>query len=281
MAPRLFGTDAGASNPALFTAAAALTEMAGWMAHDAGRDASAKRHFGRALALVQVGGDQQLTAHILGSMSHLASYLGAPEEAVALARRGQVALHGGAANPALEARMLALEARGVASKDPADPAECTRLLLRAERALEDTPASSVSTWVSHFDEGSLASETTRCPRQLGDLEQARQQAERIISLRPSHRTRSRAFGQLALASVLIAQHQPDQACGIAADVLNATQSLGPYLVISQLIQLQRQLEPAVVTEFLNCLQDAVRDRLGFYQLTAEGQQHAGKAWEEP
>jgi hypothetical protein len=37
----------------------------------------------------------------------------------------------------------------------------------------------------------------------------------------------------------------------------------------------------VVTEFLNCLQDAVRDRLAFYQLTAEGQQHAGKAWEGP
>jgi transcriptional regulator with XRE-family HTH domain len=36
MAPRLFGTDAGASNPALFAAAAALTEMAGWMARPAG-----------------------------------------------------------------------------------------------------------------------------------------------------------------------------------------------------------------------------------------------------
>jgi hypothetical protein len=48
------------------------------------------------------------------------------------------------------------------------------------------------TWVSQFDEGSLASETTRCLRQLGDLERGRQQAERIISLRPSHRTRSRA-----------------------------------------------------------------------------------------
>jgi tetratricopeptide (TPR) repeat protein len=121
----------------------------------------------------------------------------------------------------------------------------------------------------------LASDTTRCLRQLGDLEQARQQAERIISLRPSHRTRSRAFGQLALASVLIAQREPDQAIGIAADVLNATQSLGSYLVISQLIRLQRQLEPysgnAVVAKFLNCLQDAVRDRLAFYQLTAEGQ----------
>jgi tetratricopeptide (TPR) repeat protein len=284
MAPRLFGTDAGASNPALFTAAAGLTEMAGWMAHDAGRDASAKRHFGRALALVQVGGDNQLTAHILGSMSHLASYLGASDEAVALARQGQAVLHAGPASPALEARMFALEARGVAGKNPADPAECARLLLRAERALEDTPAAAVSAWVSHFDEGSLASETTRCLRQLGDLEQARQQAERIISLRPSHRTRSRAFGQLALASVLIAQRKPDQAVGIAADVLSATQSLGSYLVINQLIQLQRQLEPysgnAVVAEFLDCLHDAVRDRLAFYQLTVE-RQHPDEASEGP
>jgi hypothetical protein len=32
-------------------------------------------------------------------------------------------------------------------------------------------------------------------------------------------------------------------------------------------------------EFLDCLQDAVRDRLAFYQLTAEGGQHAYEAWE--
>ncbi len=179
--------------------------------------------------------------------------------------------------------MLALEAPRSRRQNPADPAECA-LLLRAEWALEDTLAASVSTWVSHFDEGSLASETTRCMRQLGDLEQARQQAERIISLRPSHRTRSRAFGQLTLASVLIAQQEPDQAVDIAADVLNATQSLGSYLVISQLIQLQRQLEPysgnAVVAEFLNCLQDAVRDRLAFYRPTAEGH-HPREAREGP
>ena len=109
MAPRLFGTDDGASDPALFTAAAALTEMVGWMAHDSGRDTAARRHFGRALALVQVGGDQQLSAHVLGSMSHLASHLGQADEAIALARQGQAALHAGPVNPALEARMFALE----------------------------------------------------------------------------------------------------------------------------------------------------------------------------
>lgn len=283
MAPRLFGTDAGAEDPALFTAAAALTEMAGWMAHDAGRDVSARRHFGRALALVQVGGDQQLTAHVLGSMSHLASYLGEPDEAIALARQGQAVLRAASPNPALEARMLALEARGVAGKDPAHPAECARLLLRAERAVGSAPASLASPWVSHFDEGSLASETTRCLRQLGDLEQARRQAERIISLRPSHRTRSRALGQIALASILIAQDQPDQACGIASDVLSATHSLGSYLVISQLLQLQRRLEPhtsnSTVAEFLDCLQDTVRDRLAFYQLTAKDQHQRHGGWE--
>ena len=255
------------------------------MAHDAGRDVTARRHFGRALALVQIGGDQQLAAHVLGSMSHLASYLSESDEAIALARQGQTVLRAVPANAALEARMLALEARGVASKNPADPAECAGLLLRAERALESAPGAPASPWVSHFDEGSLASETTRCLRQLGDLVQARRQAERIISLRPSHRARSRAFGQLALASILIAQDEPDQGCGIASDVLSATHSLGSYLVISQLLQLRRQLEPyarsATVTEFLNCLQDTVRDRLTFYQLTAEDQHQRYEGWEGP
>jgi hypothetical protein len=119
-------------------------------------------------------------------------------------------------------------------------------------------------------------------RQVGDLDQARQQAERIIVLRPGHRARRRAFGQLALASILIAQGRPDHACGIAAEVLTATQSLGSYLVIAQLPQLQQQLQPyretPAVAEYLDCLQDTVRDRLPFYQLIATDHhdQHGGR-----
>jgi hypothetical protein len=281
MAPRLFGSDAGADDRSLFTAAAALTEMAGWMAHDSGRDTAASRHFGRALALVQVGGDQQLSAHVLGSMSHLASHMGQADDAIALARQGQAVLRTGPASPSLQARTLALEARGMAAKGHASRAECSSLLIRAEKALEDTPAEPASPWVSHFDAGSLASEAARCMRQVGDLAQARQQAERIIILRPGPRTRSRAFGQLAMASILTAQGAPDHACAIAAEVLSATISLGSYLVITQLLQLQQQLQPyrdtSAVAEFLDCLQDTVRDRLPFYQLIATDQhdQHGG------
>jgi hypothetical protein len=275
MAPRLFGSDAGADDQSLFTAAAALTEMAGWMAHDSGRDTAASRHFGRAFALVQVGGDQQLSAHVLGSMSHLASHLGQADDAIALARQGQAVLRAGPASPSLQARMFALEARGTAAKGHVSRAECSSLLLRAEKALEDAPAEPASPWVSHFDAGSLASEAARCMRQVGDLAQARQQAERIIVLRPGTRTRSRAFGQLALVSILIDQGQPDHACAIAADVLSATVSLGSYLVITQLLQLQQQLQPyrdtSAVADFLDCLQGTIRDRLPFYQLIATDQ----------
>ena len=285
VAPRLFGSNNGADNRAVFTAAAALTEMAGWMAHDAGRDTIAKQHFGRSLALVQVGGDHQLSAHVLGSMSHLASHLDQPDEAIELARQGQAVLRTGSASPRLEARLLALEARGFAGQDNRNAGECVKLLLRAEKALENTPAEPTSPWVSHFDEGSLASEAARCMRQLGDLDEARRQAERIVTLRPGHRTRSRAFGQLALITVLIAQGEPDEACGIAYDVLAATQSLGSFLVIGQFLELRQALQPhrgsTVVSDFLACLEETVRERLWLYQwLTKDaGSQHS--QWEGP
>jgi hypothetical protein len=120
-------------------------------------------------------------------------------------------------------------------------------------------------------------------RQLGDLGQARHQAEQIIVLRPGHRTRSRAFGQLALAGILIAQGEVDHACAIAADALSATHSLGSYLVITQLMQLQQQLQPyrasPAVAQFLDCLQDTVRDRLPFYQLLARDHHDQHGGWE--
>ncbi len=285
VAPRLFGSSHGADNRAVFTAAAALTEMAGWMAHDAGRDAIAKQHFGRSLALVQVGGDHQLSAHVLGSMSHLASHLDQPDEAIELARQAQAILQTGSAHPGLEARLLALEARGFAGQDNKDADKCVKLLLRAEKTLENTPAEPPSPWVSHFDEGSLASEAARCMRQLGDLDEARRQAERIVILRPGHRTRSRAFGQLALITVLVAQGKPDEACGIAHDVLATTQSLGSFLVIGQLLELRQALQPhrssTVVDDFLACLDETVRERLWLYQWLAKdaGSQH--RQWEGP
>jgi len=269
--PRLVGDDDDTESNTIFTAAAALTEMAGWMAHDAGRDETAKQHFGRSLALVKIGGDHQLGAHVLGSMSHLANHLSQPDEAIALARQGQAVLHNAAPHPDLEARLLAMEARGFAGLQ--ESSECIKLLIRAEKALDTSPTESPSPWISHFDMGSLASEAARCMRQLGDWAEAQRQAEQIVRLRSSNRTRSRALGQLTLVAALIEQQKPDEACAIAQEVINFTQSLSSFLVIEQLLELQRLLQShranSVVGEFVACLNEALHARQWLYRWLAK------------
>lgn len=267
VAPHMFGVDHGGDGRLVFTAAAALTEMAGWMAHDAGRDQAAERHFARAFDLVKLGRDRQLAVHIMASQSHLANHRGKPVDAIQYARRGREALAHGPGLAELEARLLAMQARGAAALRRSN--ECAQLLTKAEQVLEAQPAEKRSLWVSHFDEGSLANETARCLRQLGDLAQAERQAKRVIELRPEDRTRSRAFGQLILVTVLITQGRPDEACAIAQEVLDSTQQLSSYLVIQQLLDLKRLLEPyqgtRVVADFLSRLDVALRERVRLYQ----------------
>jgi len=275
VAPRLFGTATG--GPGVFAAASALTEMAGWMAHDAGRDEPAQQHFSRALDLAGAGSDIQLSAHILASMSHLALHQGRARHAVQYAQQGQQAHGADSPNPALAAQLLTMEARGLAALPQPEPAACGEALLRAEKMLGKEPAEQPSPWISRFDEGSLASEAARCMRQLGQMAAAARQAQRILELRPGSHTRSRAFGQLLLADVLIAQSEPEQACALIQDVLDATQSLSSYLVIQQLGGLARLLAPYQANQAVfvlrTSLHAALRQRLWLYPWLAPAGQH--------
>lgn len=266
--PSLFVPAPGSNHDqGTFIAAAALLEMAGWMAHDAGHDDTARHHFSRALDFAQVGGDCQVSAHILGSMSHLALHRRRATEAIQLAVQGRETLSGGPRRPELEARLLAMHARGLATLRR--PKDCLRLLLEAEQMLHTPETEEPSPWVSRFDEASLASEAIRCLRQLGDLREARRQAERIIALRPNGRTRSRAFGQINLAAVLVSLGETEEACAVAHDALASTRHLSSYLVTHQLLDLKplfeahRSCDP--VLEFLDCLDEDLKDRLWRYR----------------
>jgi hypothetical protein len=262
VAPRLFGTAALTDEPAVFTAAAGLTEMAGWMAHDAGRDALADQHFQRALGLATVGQDHQLSGHILASLSHLAHHTKRSEQAIAYARQGHDRLQAGQPHPGVAAKLFAMQARGHAALGQADP--CRDQLRHAERVLDSSATEPRSPWVSQFDEASLAAEAARCFRQLGQLDAARRQAEQVVELRPRERARSRAFAQLMLISILIAQGRPDEACAVAYDVLDATRTLGSYLVVRQFEDLAERFAPyeraREVAAFLDCLREELRER---------------------
>ena len=236
LAPRLLDVSHDPDTRRVFNSAASLAELAGWMAHDAGNDATAWQHFERSLDLAKIGRDRQLAAHIYASMSHLAHHRHQPQRAIQLARRGHGQLHGLPPQSPLHAQLFTMQAKGMATLGHAN--ECTTLLMDAEKAL-DGPADAHenSPWVNDFDEGSFAHEAARCMRQLGHFGQAHQQAQRVLELRPRDRTRSRAFGQLILATTLIVQGEADHACALAQEVLDATQSVGSYVVLQQLVEL--------------------------------------------
>ena len=90
------------------------------------------------------------------------------------------------------------------------------------------------------------------------------------------RARSRAFAQLMLISILIAQGQPDEACGVAYEVLDATRALGSYLVVQQLEELDRLLSPyrrnRDVAGFLGHLAEELRERRWLAQWIPAGEQ---------
>jgi hypothetical protein len=131
IAPRLIHGD-----EELFDAAAALTEMAGWMAHDAGHDDLAQRHFSRALRFSSMTDDVELTAHIHASLSHLAMHQGRPRDALQRAQTGISLLNRHPHHPALTARLHAMQARALACLRRRT--DCARALQKAELALDRT-----------------------------------------------------------------------------------------------------------------------------------------------
>lgn len=263
VAPRVFGqvSDDGDGGQT-FAAAAGLTEMAGWMAHDAGRDSLAEQHFHRALSLAGLGQDHQLVAHIYGSLSHLAYQTSRPTAGMTYASQGRSHLSNAEPNPGLTARLLALQAHGYAAER--DDEACIQSLRDAELALGEGPGRSSSPWVNQFDGASLAAEAARCLARLDQPDAARQQAEQVVALRPRERIRSRAFAQLTLTTILVAQGRVDEACAMAGDVLAATRGLGSFLVVQHLERLRRSLgaHRAVpeVAAFLDVLTEELRER---------------------
>jgi len=262
VAPDLVALDGG-DGRSIFTAAAGLTEMAGWAAHDAGDDHAARAHFDRALDLVAVGGDRQLCAHVHASLSHLAHHRAQPARGLVHVRRGLRALGRGPAVPELHGRLFAMQARAVAAQG--DGPGAVALLLDAERALCAPGGGDRSPWISGFDIGSLAAEAARCMRDVGDLAEMRRQAELIVASRPQDRARSRAFGLLLLADAAVRQGHPDEACDLVRHVLASTQHLGSALVVRQLGELAGRLgtyasRDQVVSGTLEHLHEELRRR---------------------
>ncbi|MFI8089174.1 hypothetical protein ACIF9R_12765 [Streptomyces sp. NPDC086080] len=261
VAPDLFSAaDNGEDSETVFGAAVVLTEMAAWMAHDAGRDDLASGHFDRARRLSQSLTDVTAGANVMAGMSHLALQTDQVDTAADLARSGLGRLANGPQVPTLTARLHTMEARALAQLD--SEAQAQRALETAREALALARTAPTSRWVAPFDEAALASETASVLLDLGALKAAAKEAEHALALRDASRVRSRAFGQVTLARVLLAQGQPDAACSVGTELLNTSQSVTS-------LRLSRQLD-ALETDFAPYRQvPEVRELLSRMTITAQ------------
>ncbi|NKQ51973.1 helix-turn-helix transcriptional regulator [Amycolatopsis sp. K13G38] len=252
ISPRLLEPANGSTCRHLFAAAASLTEMAGWMAHDNGRDQHARNHLDQAYRLASAAGHPSVTANVCASMSHLARQLEAPTDAVRIAEAGLRHATHAPARHRLSARLHAMRARSLATVG--STRECRAALTTAEEALNRVDGDGLGEWISPFDEGALASEAALCLSELGDLRAAEAQARRVLELRVDDRVRSRAFGQLTLAQILVQADEVEEAAALGGQVTALATSLASARVLARLDDLAEALQPyaslAGVAEFL-------------------------------
>jgi hypothetical protein len=244
--------------------------MAGWMAHDSGRDNQASAHFDRAWELSQIVDAVELRADVAAAKAHLDLHFRRSDRAVEMAQAGRAHLARGARHPGLEARLSAMEARGLAVLGRR--VESARMLSRAEAFLGRRDGDA-SPWVAPFDEASLASEMTHGLRAAADFAAARRAAERVLLLRDGGRLRSRALAQLALAAILLDQPHPDpvESAAYCLQVVEGTATVASSRVGRELRELRRRLQPhravRAIAECLDHVDAALAQRRALYDLT--------------
>ena len=143
-------------------------------------------------------------------------------------------------------------------------ADCARALTIAERALDREHPDDPSPWVSPFDHASLAAEASVCMQQLEQLAAARKHSEQVLTLRHTSHARSRAFGQLRLAGILVCQGEIEHACAMAEAALASSDRISSSRVVALLRTLCDQLTPhstvAGVDDVVHVLSNALATR---------------------
>ncbi len=231
--PSLVDPPRDCSSSELFSAAASFTEAAGWMAHDGGSDDKSQRHFNQAYHLAVAAENPVLSANVCASLSHLALQRGLAEDAARISAAGLARATHGERTEQLMARLYAMGARAAAMQGRVK--ECHLALDAARDALRNCKSSTRAEWIAGFDEASLAGESALCFYSLGALVEAENQARKVIELRCSDdRVRSRTFGQLALANVLLKAGAVDEAARIGSEVCLVARSLSSARVRSGL-----------------------------------------------
>ncbi|MFE7134888.1 hypothetical protein ACFVIM_28915 [Streptomyces sp. NPDC057638] len=212
----------------LFTCAAELAELAGWMSYDVGLQPTAQKYFVLALHAAKEAGDKPLGAYILSSMSRQMIHLGRPEDALELIHLAQYGSRE-CATARTQSMLYAMEARAYANMG--QPSKCKRAVRMAEDTFEDVGLGGEPEpdWIRFFSRAELNGENAHSYRDLAYVagrsptyaslaEPVMARAVELFRQDEEHQ-RSYALNLIGMATVHLLKREPEQATELASEAL--------------------------------------------------------------
>jgi transcriptional regulator with XRE-family HTH domain/tetratricopeptide (TPR) repeat protein len=250
--PLLAGTYTDEVGKQLLTAAANMTELAGWEAYDLGRHGLAQAHYGQALRLAKAADDPLTAAKVLAQLAQQARDLCHPETAIRLSRAARQAAEQAHACPRVRADLLVREARatavGVALAETFDSyaaARVHRLIGQAEQAFaaanpeaDDEPA-----WAWALVPAELTAEIGYCWQMIGEYGRAEACATQALRGFGSQFPRSVQLNTVHLAQALTGKNELDAALHHARAAVPMAKRLKSTRCTGWIREFDRGLEP--------------------------------------
>ncbi|MFF8407905.1 transcriptional repressor NsdA [Streptomyces omiyaensis] len=218
----------------LFTVAAELAELAGWMSYDVGLQPTAQKYFVLALHAAKEAGDKPLGSYILSSMSRQMIHLGRPDDALELVHLAQYGSRD-CATPRTQAMLYAMEARAYANMG--QPSKCKRAVRMAEDTFADAAfeGGPEPDWIRFFTEAELNGENSHSYRDLAYVagrsptyaSLAEPVMERAVELfeKDNDHQRSYALNLIGMATVHLLKREPEQSVVLAEKALGVARSI--------------------------------------------------------
>jgi hypothetical protein len=225
----------------LWTVAANLSVLAGWMSHDVGLEPTAQKYFVMAVHASREAGDTPRAGEALSRAARQMVHLGRPGDALDLMRVADSA-GGEPTLPRTRAMLRTVEAWAYASMGRGQATR--RTLGEAEDLFADDNGDPGPSWLQFFDRADLHGMEALAYRTLADHDAsaaplAQFHAQQALDLRKGGHERSMLFDYLSMASACYLANRPDEADTYARLALNSTREMSSHRTWDRLREMYR------------------------------------------
>jgi hypothetical protein len=228
----------------LWSVAANLAVLAGWMSHDVGLEPTAQKYFVMAAHAAREADDRPRAGEALSRAARQMVHLGRPADALDLLRVAESG-SGESALPRTRAMLRTVEAWAHASMGRSQATR--RTLGEAEELFARDNGDPGPGWLQFFDSADLHGMEALAYRTLAEHDVSAAQlaqfhAQRALDLRMGGHERSKLFDHLSLASACYIADKPEEASSYARTALKATGEMSSHRTWDRLGEMDRLSE---------------------------------------